>query len=210
MTYKKYTFSFTAASALVKETMAIAELYLKHEDWNKVEIDVIQNNVLQKNKTNTIKRELFEIKKRLSNLNQNELSLLVNGDMNTTKMMIYLSIVKTYSFIYEFVNEVLNNKFIQFERYLSDADYSKFIDSKTNTHPELEAISEKTVAKVKQVTFKILEQIGIIDSLKTKMIIKPYLENSCVETIVNDNPMMLSAFLYSDGEIKNIKNLIKA
>jgi hypothetical protein len=110
MTYKKYTFSFTAASALVKETMAIAELYLKHEDWNKVEIDVIQNNVLQKNKTNTIKRELFEIKKRLSNLNQNELNLLVNGDMNTTKMMIYLSIVKTYSFIYEFVNEVLNNK----------------------------------------------------------------------------------------------------
>ena len=209
MPYKKYTFSFTAASALVKETMVIAELYLKHNDWSKVEMDVIQNNVLQKNKTNTIRRELFEIKKRLSNLNQNELNLLVNGDMNTTKMMIYLSIVKTYSFIYEFVNEVLNNKFIQFERYLSDADYAKFIDSKTNTHPELEVISEKTVAKVKQVTFKILEQIGIIDSLKTKMIIKPYLENSCVETIVNDNPMMLSAFLYSDGEIKNIKNLIK-
>ena len=209
MTYKKYSFSFTAASALVKETMVIAELYLKYNDWSKVEMDVIQNNVLHKNKTNTIKRELFEIKKRLSNLNQNELNLLVNGDTNTTKMMIYLSIVKTYSFIYEFVNEVLNNKFIQFERYLSDADYSKFIDSKTNTHPELEVISEKTVAKVKQVTFKILEQIGIIDSLKTKMIIKPYLENSCVETIVNDNPMMLSAFLYSDGEIKNIKNLIK-
>jgi hypothetical protein len=64
MTYKKYTFSFTAASALVKETMAIAELYLKHKDWSKVEMDVVQNNVLQKNKINTIKRELFEIKKR--------------------------------------------------------------------------------------------------------------------------------------------------
>ena len=49
MTYKKYTFSFTAASALVKETMAIAELYLKHEDWNKLEIDVVQNNVIHKN-----------------------------------------------------------------------------------------------------------------------------------------------------------------
>ena len=116
MTIKKYTFSFTAASALVKETMVIAELYLNDKDWGVVENKVIQQNLLHKNKTNTIKREFLEIKKRLETLNHNELELLINGDMNTSKMMIYLSIVKTYSFIFEFVSELLNSKFVQFER----------------------------------------------------------------------------------------------
>ncbi len=210
MTINKYTFSFTAASALIKETISVGELYLNYKDWDKVEADVFKHNILNKNKGNTIKREFNEIRKRLNTLNANEMNLLVHGDANCAKAMVHLALIKTYSLIYEFVHEVINSKFIQFEKQLTETDYSKFIGAKAIIHPELESSSETTLNKVKQVTFKMLAQIGIIDSLKKKIIVKPFLDAKCIEVILNDDPTLLSAFLYSDEEIKSLKSMIKA
>lgn len=211
MTLKNaYTFSFTAASALIKETVTICDLYLKYKDWEKVEADVFNLNILNKKKAATIRREFNEIKKRLLNLNENEMYLLAKSDTITAKAMVHLAIVKTYSFIYEFVHEVINGKFIQFEKQLSESDYANFIDSKISIHPELSSRSESTLNKVKQVTFQMLAQTGIIDSAKKKTIIKPFLDAKCMEVILNDNPTFLSAFLYSDEEIKSLKKMIKA
>ncbi|MGZ4054023.1 MAG: DUF1819 family protein [Bacteroidia bacterium] len=210
MTINKYTFSFTAASSLIKETVIIGQLYLQYKDWGKVEEDIYKHNILNKSKRNTIKREFNEIRKRLKTLNESEMNLLVHGDTNSEKAMVHLALVKTYSLIYEFIHEVINSKFIQFEKQLTETDYSKFIDAKATLHPELEVSSETTLNKVKQVTFKMLAQIGIIDSLKEKNITKPFLDIKCIEVILNDNPTLLSAFLYSDEEIKSLKNMIKA
>ena len=62
----KYSFSFTGASALIAETLVIAEEYHKLNNWNEVQIFLSNNNHLNKIKQGTFKREFSEIKKRLS------------------------------------------------------------------------------------------------------------------------------------------------
>ena len=86
----KYIFSFTGASALIAETMVIAEEYDRLKDWKAVEKSLLNNNLLNKVKQSTFKREFSEIKKRLSLLTKNQLQLMIQGSLEDAKAMILL------------------------------------------------------------------------------------------------------------------------
>jgi Putative inner membrane protein (DUF1819) len=197
----------TGASALITETLVVAEEYHRLYDWNLVKESLTTNNLLNKIKQSTFNREFAEIKKRISNLSHQQIELMVSGDLDEAKSMILLSILKSYDFFNDFVVEVLSHKFQLFDRFIEDSDYSRFINYKNINHPELLTITPETASKVKQVIFKILEQLGIFTSAKNGTIIKPMLSAKSIEVIINDDPNLLSGFLYSHEEIKNIKSV---
>ena len=199
---KKYSFSFTGASALITETLVIAKEYRKLNDWNTVQISLSDNNHLNKVKQGTFKREFSEIKKRLSLLTPNQLQLMIHGSYEEAKFMILLSLVKAYPYLFDFIVEVLLNKYLLFDRTLLNSDYTRFVNSKSLQHPELEKITEITSKKVKQVVFKLLEQVGLITNIKNGIILKPFLSSQITRVILDDDPVYLSAFLYSNQEIK--------
>ena len=198
----KYSFSFTGASALITETLVIAEEYHKLNDWDAVRISLSDNNDLNKIKQGTFKREFSEIKKRLSLLNADQIQLMIQGSYDDAKSVILLSIVKAYPFVYDFIVEVLLNKYLLFDRNLLDSDYIRFVNSKSLQHPELENITEITSKKVKQVVFKLLEQVGLITNIKNGIILKPFLSKQVVKVILEDDPVYFSAFLCSNEEVK--------
>ena len=198
----KYSFSFTGASALITETLIIAEEYHKLNDWNAVRISLLENNHLNKIKQGTFKREFSEIKKRLSLLNADQIQLMIQGSYDDAKFMILLSLVKAYPFVYDFIVEVLLNKYQLFDRNLLESDYSRFVISKCLQHPELERITEITFKKVKQVVFKLLQQVGLITNTKNGIILKPFLSRQVIKVILEDDPVYLSAFLCSNEEVK--------
>jgi len=200
----KYSFSFTGASALITETRTIAEAYYNLKDWKAVQTDLFDNNHLNKVKQVTFKREFSEIRKRVSLLTPDQLQLMVQGSYEDTKSMILLSIVKAYPFVYDFIVEILLNKYLIFDRMLLEGDYKRFVDSKSFQHPELEKITEVTGKKVKQVVFKILEQVGLITTIKNGILIKPSLSSRTVQVILEDDPAYLAAFLCSNQEVKAI------
>ena len=199
---KKYSFSFTGASALISETLVIAKEYRKLNDWNTVKISLSDNNHLNKVKQGTFKREFSEIKKRLSLLTPNQLQLMIQGSYEEAKFIILLSLVKAYPYLFDFIVEVLLNKYLLFDRTLLNSDYTRFVNSKSLQHPELENITEITSKKVKQVVFKLLEQVGLITNIKNGIILKPFLSSEITRVILDDDPVYLSAFLYSNQEIK--------
>lgn len=197
----------TGASALITETLVVAEEYHKLSDWTLVKESLISNNLLNKIKQSTFNREFAEIKKRINNLSQQQIELMVSGDMDEAKSMIFLSIIKSYDFFKDFMIEVLSHKFQLFDRFLADSDYNRFINYKNINHPELLTITPETASKVKQVIFRILEQLGILTSAKNGTIIKPMLSSKSIEVIVNDDANLLAGFLYSNEEIKNFKSV---
>ncbi|MDD4404097.1 MAG: DUF1819 family protein [Parabacteroides sp.] len=199
---KKYSFSFTGASALISETLVIAKEYHKLNDWNTVQISLSDNNHLNKVKQGTFKREFSEIKKRLSLLTPDQLQLMIQGSYEEAKFIILLSLVKAYPYLFDFIVEVLLNKYLLFDRTLLNSDYTRFVNSKSLQHPELEKITETTSKKVKQVVFKLLEQVGLITNIKNGIILKPFLSSEITRVILDDDPVYLSAFLYSNQEIK--------
>ena len=205
----KYTFSFTGASALIAETLVIAEEYNRLKDWKAVEKSLLDNNLLNKVKQATFKREFSEIKKRLSLLTQDQLQLMIHGSLDDAKAMILLSLIKAYTFLRDFIVEVIRNKYLLFDTVISDIDYIRFVNTKSLSHNELNAITEVTAKKVKQVVFKLLVQVGLITHSRNGSILKPILNTKVIDVIIDDDPALLSAFLFSNEEIKTLLQKLK-
>jgi hypothetical protein len=203
----KYSFSFTGASALLAETLIVAEEYIRLHDWEMVKVSVQENNLMNKTKQNTSKRMFHELKKRLELLTNEQLNLLVNGSPDESKAMVLLSLIKAYSFFKDFVIEVIRAKYLLYNNIIVSSDYTSFFNTKAITHNELNTITEKTTNKVKQVLFKMLEQVGLINSAKDGIIIKPFLSDDSIKAIINDDATLLASFLCSDAEIKTLKKI---
>ena len=197
----KYTLSYTSASLSAYESEVIAGLFLESEDWSSVRASVVDDNALQKGSLNGRKRLFNELQKRLETLTPEQLAFYESASGSDARNLTMLSCFKLYQFIYDFATEVMRKKLLLFDFQMLNSDYESFYDSKRVAYDNLNTVSEGTQKKLKQVMFKMFEQAGFIDSVKTKNIQKPYLSEELIRLIVQDDPKYLSAFLYSDNEI---------
>jgi len=147
---------------------------------------------------------MIEYTKRLETLTHEQTQLLIDGILPTQKQIAFLAICKTNAFIRDFTVEVLREKMLLFDYEVSDGEFISFLRRKSETHPELEEISENTSYKIKQVTFKILEQAGIIDSIKARNIVPQLVEKEVLKAIANDNKEWLKVLLLSDSDINTV------
>ena len=76
-------------------------------------------------------------------------------------------------------------------------------------HNELTEITEVTAKKVKQVVFKLLEQVGLITQIRNGIILKPIISSNVIDVIIEDDPALLYNFLFSNDEIKNLVKTLK-
>ncbi|MCZ2489272.1 DUF1819 family protein [Aquirufa antheringensis] len=193
----KYDFSFTASSLRLPELLLVAKAIIDGR-----EIDVL--NELGGGKTTTGKRMYAEFLKRLNCLTKEQLEILVNSDLITQKQIALLANCKAYSFIRDFIIEVVREKLLVYDYDITDGDYLRFYRRKLDVHEELQGITEQTEKKIKQVLFKILEQSGIINDIKNRVIQPQLLDFKLMEAIAKDNPNWLKVLLVSDYDIARV------
>ncbi|MFA6740933.1 MAG: DUF1819 family protein [Arcobacteraceae bacterium] len=202
----EYIFSYTAATLMMNETDEVIKKYLEYKDWDKVKDTVIEENIIQKQSVSSRKRVYIELKRRIETLTPAQLVYIEEASSSDIRNLIFLSILKTYKFIFEFMIEVISKKVLMFDYKILNSDYESFFESKKNSIETLENITENTAYKIKQVLFRILEESMIIDNTKNKNIVKPHLSSEVAELIIKDNPIYLKAFLYTDYEIQKLKD----
>ena len=192
-----YNFSYTGFSLRVAETSLVADAMLSGREF-----DAVRD--LAGGKTSTAKKFLNEINKRLETLTKPQLELLAHGTREHQKQIAFLAICKAHLFIRDFVFEVLREKMLVFDNILSEGEYVSFIRRKADLHPEIEEMTDVSQKKIQQVTFKILEQAGLIDNTRTKMIQPQILDSEIILAIASDDKIWLKLFFWSDTDIKNL------
>ena len=190
---------------MLHETNEVMKKYLEYKDWNKVKEIVIEENIMQKQSVSSRKRVFTEIKRRIETLSNEQLEYVNESSSSDIRNFIFLTILKTYRFIFEFMTEVISKKVLMFDYKILNSDYETFFESKRYAVEQLESITEATQYKLKQVLFRILEVAMIIDNTKSKNILKPHLSGEVIKLIIKDNPIYLKAFLYTDYEIEKMK-----
>ncbi len=200
-----YIFSYTAATLMLHETDEVMKKYLEYKNWDNVKDLVIEENIMQKQSVSSRKRVFTEIKRRIESLTSSQLEFVNEANSSDIRNLIFLSILKTYRFIFEFMAEVISKKVLMFDYKILNSDYETFFESKKYAVEQLENITEATQYKLKQVLFRILEEAMIIDNTKSKNILKPHLSGEVIKLIIKDNPIYLKAFLYTDYEIEKMK-----
>jgi len=194
---KKYNFSFTAASLRTRELTLVAKHVLEHP------IEDIEG-VLGNGKRATGKRYFVEMVKWLNVLTNEQQALLLTGSFNVQKEITFIAVCKNFAFIRDFIIEVIREKHIVFDYEITNGDYLSFFRRKAENHPEMDKLTEVTQNKVRQVTFKILEQAGLINNIKSKMIQPQIIEPQTKKVILNDNSELFKIFLYSNFDIQTL------
>lgn len=202
-----YNLSFTAGAAMLMETHAVAQVLIEcNGDWASTKKRVFEENVMQKDKLSSTSRYFALIKQRLETLTAEEIILLANSPVAIQRQMILLAICKAYRFIYDFVNEIVRDAYYNRYEKISKTSFNEFFNEKKYEHPELEKVTEKSVGKMRQVLFRILEQTELIEDANSGILHRPYLNSTVEQTIVKDNPLLLAVFLYSNSEIESVTN----
>lgn len=187
------------------ETKEISLLYNQIKNWKEVEQKVLEDNLLQRNSLSTRKRVFSELKKRINNFNEDELKYFNTASMEDVKVLSFIGCLKTYRFIYEFVIEVIREKFLIFDYQLEPCDYTSFLESKMALSKKLSSVSETTQKKLRQVLYNILAEVGLIENIKNPYITKPLLSESIIKLLINDDEKLLKALLLNDSEIEYYK-----
>jgi hypothetical protein len=193
----KYDFSFTATSLRLREMIIYANARL-----NGQEIDYVRE--LGKGKAATGIRFNREFLKRIGKLTDRQVALLAEGDLVSQKQMAFLAVCKSYGFLRDFVVEVLREKYLLFDHEFNDGEFISFWRRKIDLHPDMEDLTETTQKKIRQVSYKILEQAGIIENVKSKIIQPQLLDTMVTSALVSDDPNWLKIFLISDMDIKTM------
>ena len=97
------------------------------------------------------------------------------------------------------------SEFIVTQLQITDGDYISFYRRKFDLHEEMDSLTELTEKKIKQVTFKILEQAGLINDIKNRLIQPQIIDYKFMKALVQDNPNWLKVLLVSDTDIQRAK-----
>ena len=194
----KYDFSFTASSLRLNELRLVAKHQIAGSEIN-------FTNELGNGKSSTGRRMLAEFTKRLSFLTEDQKELLVHIDLTSQRQIAFLSACKTHLFLRDFVVEVIREKLLIFDYVLTEGEYISFYRRKSDLHSEMDELTEVTANKIRQVTFKILEQAGIIDNVRSKNIQQQLVSDKVASTIAAVDRQWLKIFLMSDVDIENVK-----
>lgn len=200
--------SFTAGAAMLNEMHAVAEALVACDgDWERTKDKTFKENLMEKEKMSSNIRYFALMKQRLEVLNEAELGMLVNGTVAVRRLIVLLAICKAHSFIYDFISENVRDCFYNQYEKISHANFNEFYNEKKYEHPEIEQVSELTVAKMRQVVFRILEQTELIEDAESGILRRPYLSEAVERMIVKDDPKWLAIYLYSNNEINNLREL---
>lgn len=178
---KKYRFSMTGASLLVSEFVNLAGQLIAVE----YEVGRLSSEGLDRDRSGTRKREFRELTLRLSTLSKDEIDYLYSTSLENQQLITFLSCVRLYDILKEFIDEVVLYKLQAFDYQLDSMSFNSFLYNKSIDHEEINSLSEVTKKKVQQVIFKLFEQAGLIDSVRTKKLQIPFLDYD-IKAIISD------------------------
>lgn len=170
------------------------ELFKNYNDWKKVKEVVILENLFQKNTKSSIKTIYREIESRMKLLPEKMAKNMVNLPMIDQSHLLFYASCRYYKFIYDFMVEVMYPKYKSLDCQLWESDFFRFFDVKKETHPELK-VTITTTKKIKQVMFRMLNEAGILDSIKSLKLQKPVLSKKVKDFISKEDSKYLKIFL---------------
>jgi hypothetical protein len=188
----------------VPETLALAREFVRLRDWKSVAAVARSENLLRQRTTASTTRLLREICQRLEELSSVELDYLVGADAVDQRLLLFIAVCRRYRFIAEFTAEVLFPKAHTAETQLYPSDLSRFIDERSLNAPEVEKLTDKSRAKVRQVILRILSEAGLIDSTSSRKLQRPMPGRPLAALISKNDSKQLRWLLLSEQETRQI------
>ena len=171
----------TNRTALIKETILLIRLYVKHKSWKKVSKDVYEDNVLMKN-SKAMKEKIYSIvrKRYISPDSDFEITpfiSIINSNLaEKIKMQcIYYEFARNDPIVFDLVNEVFYSRYKRGFNSISKENIEEFLKAKEKEHSELKKWAITTRARFIRHFLSTLKEFEILKGSNIKEFNKPYL-----------------------------------
>lgn len=190
---KKYNMSFTSGGLLEKESLTFISAYFQLKSWKLASDNVKEENLFQYRTLVATKKILQELKSRFSYLNEDALYLIISGFSCEAQQVLWFAICKKYTFIFDFIKEVVREKYFMGQFELTNYDFDAFYNKKMLQYESLEKITDNSRSKLKQVLFKMLREVGILNNQNRIQAVIP--TANVVKVISSQSPEYLCIFV---------------
>lgn len=159
---RPYLMSFGTGGLFINESVAVARLHVRGEDWDSTAVAAQQGGAFPVRKASSARRSIREIVNRLRQLSADELALFIDGERSEQAALLWLAACRAYRFIGEFAVEVLKERFLSLRTDLTYDDFNTFLAAKAEWSPKLASLSSTTRAKLRAVLFRLMREAGIL------------------------------------------------
>lgn len=159
---QRYALSFTSGSLLTREALIAAPIYLRERDWATTRVRIKDENLLQTRVAQSNTRLLGALIPRLQVLTDAELQIVADGTSTERGHLMWAAACRKYDLIGEFAEEVLRERFLTLAGKVTHEEFDSFYRSKALWHDELDAITDSSYKKARQVVFRMMVEAGLV------------------------------------------------
>lgn len=163
---ERFKLSYTSIALGLREAGVVLSYWNADHDWEAAGEIAVEDNAFQKSSSASTRRIFREIRQRLQTLTPETLEQFEEVSIDDQKAILLLAACKCYSFLFDFVRTTLTDKLVVFDYRVNEEDFDKYWNYCTIDHPELEDIADSTRKKIRQVTFRILVEAGLLSSTR--------------------------------------------
>ena len=168
-----------------KETVRI----LKNVPMEEARETIIKENIYQQKTENRRIRQFNCIYKRISSLPETLQNGIIQSDLQTAKLIVFISIMMTDRLLFELVSEVYRDKLRYMESEVKEADINIFFRGKADQNEKIAKWSESGIKKLKQTYLKYMLEAGLVKEGQkgNKIVTKPYIEEEQRRELLSNN-----------------------
>lgn len=185
----RLSLSYTAAGIRRAETVALAKAYAELRDWSAVRKSSVDDDLLMIKQESSRKRVTGELVKRLRNLTPAELAALAEPQSaSLASALCWLAICRTYEFVRGFTVNVVGERWNEGVRTLPPGAYEAYVVEESAVHPELEALSDQTKARLRSQLFTMMREMGFLDKSQE---MHPYLLPQGASSLIDEEDLVI-------------------
>ena len=171
------------------EAKIVAQVMNRNKITNKNELFeyIKENKLIEGSNEKNLRKRFGTIFKRLSSMNNFLIEKLVEESPDIGKFINLFSIVINEKILFDFINEVLREKYLLLDKVIDKSDFIRFMSIKSEQIDKVNNWSDETKKKVSSQMKNYLEESGYLISTEKRMkemiISKPLIPIDILENI---------------------------
>ena len=159
--------TYTGDQFLFFELKEVLKLKKQGLDDKQIREKVKSENLFQYTSSSSVARVLPPVIKRANILDNKLRAMILEEDSETGKIINLYAMMKSNRLFFEFMDEVVREKYKYGQLYIEKKDINEFFDRKIEQSEEIASWSESSIKKMKQVTMKALYECGMVENIRT-------------------------------------------
>lgn len=190
--------AITAENFYLIEMKNSCKFILENEIKNDLKNLLKANNILETVSESNFSKKFNTINKRLKFLNDNLKKQIIDTDLASARFINLYSILCNERFILEFLEEVVREKYDNYDYTLKESDFQRYLEAKSEQSKVIENWTTEGKRRMLIKVKNFLIEGGFLEKNKdTYKIIKPIVDSEVVDEIKkNGNKKILKIMFY--------------